>query len=214
MRSAEPARTPTGSPSSLLATAYPPPPAGKLLDDPAVARADDEDREGGREREEDREPDVFAERLERFLRSVGARRETVGAEPDPRQDRDERDLVERAGLAGSFGAPRSTRRAVFPKVIGPTSPMRGCSVRSRRFIRIADAVAACMPRTRGTRSRTGSRKPSLLRRTTSQEYARAVVICDRRDRIATSGRTYGHVPEGPEILNAALTGQAPILTSR
>ena len=73
---------------------------GELLDDAAVARADDEDRDRGREREEDGEADVLAERLERLLGAVGARREPVGAEPDPREDRDERDLVEGAGIAG------------------------------------------------------------------------------------------------------------------
>ena len=60
----------------------------------------------GREREEDREPDVLAERLERLFGAVRARREPVGAEPDPREERDQRDLVERAGIARDPSARR------------------------------------------------------------------------------------------------------------
>ena len=52
----------------------------------------------GREREEDGEPGVLPERLERLGRAVRARRQPVGAEPDPGEDRDQRDLVEGAGI--------------------------------------------------------------------------------------------------------------------
>src|SRR5436189_234284 len=74
----------------------------KVFDDAAVARADDQHGEPGREREERRESDVAPERAEGFLGSVGGRRQPVGAQSDPREDRDQRQLVERARLAGIF----------------------------------------------------------------------------------------------------------------
>jgi hypothetical protein len=71
---------------------------GELLDDPAVAVADDEDGERRRGGEEDGEPGVepavvVDERAEGFVGAVRARREPVGAEADPGEERDERELV-------------------------------------------------------------------------------------------------------------------------
>ena len=71
---------------------------GELLDDAAVPVADDEDGQRRREREEDGEPGVLAELAERLVRTVRARREPVGAEPDPGEERDERELVERVRI--------------------------------------------------------------------------------------------------------------------
>ncbi len=74
----------------------------KMLDDPRVGVGDDEDGE----RRTEREPDgqrrkvvaIRHELAERGLRAVGRGRKAVGAEPYPRQHRDERDAVE--GLFG------------------------------------------------------------------------------------------------------------------
>ena len=69
-----------------------------------VGVADDEDGQRGRQREEDGEPGVLAELAEGLLRAVRARREAVGAEPDPREERDQRELMERL-FADPFGPP-------------------------------------------------------------------------------------------------------------
>src|SRR5262249_29773273 len=65
----------------------------KLLDDPAVAVADDEDGERRRQRQEHGETRVIAEGTKRLVGTVRPRRQTVGAEPHPRQERNQRELV-------------------------------------------------------------------------------------------------------------------------
>ena len=67
---------------------------GEVLDDPAIRGRDHQHGDAGQQREPDRQVGVAAEGLERLLGAVGRRRETVGAQPDPRQERDQRDLVE------------------------------------------------------------------------------------------------------------------------
>ena len=46
---------------------------------------------------------MLAERAERFVRAVGGGRQTVGAEPDPGQQRDERELVKGVRVFDVFG---------------------------------------------------------------------------------------------------------------
>ena len=57
--------------------------AQKMLDDARVGVADDEHRQRRGEREQNGETGVRAELLECFFGAVGARRQTVRAEPDP-----------------------------------------------------------------------------------------------------------------------------------
>ena len=82
---------------------------GKQGDDLRVARADRDDGHDGGERDEDGEVGIRAERAERFLGAVARGGEAVRPEADPREERDERDLVEevaigeRAGLAEENG---------------------------------------------------------------------------------------------------------------
>src|SRR5262249_46559942 len=64
------------------------------LDELRVRRRDEDDRERRGRREEHGEVRVPPEREERLLGSVRAGGEAVGPEPDPREERDERELVE------------------------------------------------------------------------------------------------------------------------
>src|SRR5205085_525759 len=72
----------------------------KELDQLGVRRRDQENGEGGRDRQEDRQVPVLSERQERFFRTIGGRRKAVRAEADPRQDGRERDLVEDLWVEG------------------------------------------------------------------------------------------------------------------
>src|SRR5262249_41635037 len=67
----------------------------KVLDDPGIRVADDEDGEGHSYREADRQgavfPAVLYQLTKRLVGAVGARRESVCAKADPRKHRDERD---------------------------------------------------------------------------------------------------------------------------
>ena len=53
---------------------------------------------------------VAAEREKRFLRAVAGRRQAVGAEPDPGEERDQRDAVRVSFDSGSSGAPNTVWR--------------------------------------------------------------------------------------------------------
>ncbi len=66
------------------------------LDDLRVARGDDEDRDPRHERDEDAQVDVAVKGEEGFLRAVTGRGKSVGAQPDPGEEGDERELVEDA----------------------------------------------------------------------------------------------------------------------
>ena len=73
--------------------------ARELLDDARVRRRQNQHRDRRRDRERQREVVVLAERAERLFGAVRGRGETVRAETDPGQERDERDLVERVRVA-------------------------------------------------------------------------------------------------------------------
>src|SRR5439155_21054113 len=125
----------------------------ELLDDPAVRPRDHEHRDDGGEREEDREIGVRAERAERLVGAVRRRRQAVGAEPDPRQERDQRHLVEDARILNAawsaedgaanacddatgwfFGHGRAPWGAPFPRVLPKPA-------------RLADGLGGeCLPR--------------------------------------------------------------------
>ena len=70
----------------------------KQRDDLRIARADRDDRDDRGERHEQAQVRVPAERLERLLRAVAGRRQPVRAEAYPREERDQRELVEQVCL--------------------------------------------------------------------------------------------------------------------
>jgi hypothetical protein len=73
--------------------------ATKERDDLRVARADRDDRDDRRQRDEEAEVGVVPQRPEHLLGAVARRGKPVGAEAHPREDRDERDLVEKVVVA-------------------------------------------------------------------------------------------------------------------
>src|SRR5204863_10218044 len=103
----------------------------ELLDDAAVAVRDDEHRRGDRDREKHRHVAMpVAERLERFLGAVRGRRQPVRAEPDPREERDERHAMEDRRIAKVL----LPTEQPFPNAhsFGLTPPVSGwCEARTR-----------------------------------------------------------------------------------
>ena len=75
-------------------------PRREELDELGVGRRDQDDRERGRDREEDREMRVVPEREERLFRAVRRGRETVRSEAHPREEGHERKLVEYLRIEG------------------------------------------------------------------------------------------------------------------
>src|SRR5258706_609281 len=78
---------------------------GKHLDQLRVARRDDKDGEGGGGRDEDAQRGMIPEREKRLLGTVRRRRQAVGTQPDPCQQRDEGELAEQLGVPQRPGAP-------------------------------------------------------------------------------------------------------------
>jgi hypothetical protein len=72
--------------------------ARKVLDQVRVGDGDDSDRDDGHRDDDNREMRVRAERLVSLLGAVGRRREAVRSQADPREDRDEGDVVEDVGI--------------------------------------------------------------------------------------------------------------------
>ncbi len=69
-------------------------PAREVLDEVRVGERNDAHRDGGHRDQDDREGAMLPERAERLVRTVRGRREAVGSQPDPREERDEREPVE------------------------------------------------------------------------------------------------------------------------
>ena len=81
----------------------------------------------GRERQEDGEVGVLTERAERLVGAVGRGGQPVGAQADPGQERDERHLVEDAGVLHAarrteYGAADAAQGAFGKLVAGHDAP--------------------------------------------------------------------------------------------
>jgi hypothetical protein len=104
-------------------------PAGKVFDDAGIGIGDGENGNRRPNGKECGEVDVIPERPECLLGTVGRGGEPVGTQPDPREDRDQGNLVKDGGI---FQASRSSDDEM-------SQPCEGRFVSSRvrlRFLRI------------------------------------------------------------------------------
>ena len=73
---------------------------GEQLDDLRVAGGDDENGQDGAQAHEDTEVAVVAEGQKRLGRTVARRRQPIRAQPDPREEGHQRELVEKGSVSG------------------------------------------------------------------------------------------------------------------
>ena len=112
---------------------------GEPLDDARIARGDHRHRDRGQERERNREEGVLVKRSERRFRPVRARREPVGAQADPRQERGERDLVKQLRVGERARGPDDGRERPSQESDGGGLEL----LRRRRIRRRLGDVAGC-----------------------------------------------------------------------
>src|SRR5207302_3587826 len=88
----------------------------KLFDDPAIGVGDDEDGERRRQCQADRQIGMRSESLKCLFGPVRGRRQAVGSEADPREQRNERDFVEDFRLELALPAQQDALHTCGPRL--------------------------------------------------------------------------------------------------